>query len=255
MLLNEYKGLFMANTTDNIPALPMMDTSTEEQFHVILREVADFNAIYETLQEKLRAREFALEQKLAAAGQQLTTQLTEIQRSLEIFANFMTEEGAARSRMAIKQAKEETEAGLKNLRTSCEEIKHTLEQTQGRLDHTVTQTLTHVAEIAQSFPSTEFKQVTQQSCDEIKITSIATIKKISSHMRLFHRKNMAMALVLTLFMALILGLYLNGEWPWELHQQVVKERTAGRALLTAWPKLTSAEQQAIISAANRNPMN
>lgn len=244
----------MTNTPDNVTVLPMAMPSLEDQFHSILREVADFNAIFETVQEKLKAREMALEQKLNAAGQQLSNQLVEIQRSLEIFANFMTEEGAARSRMAIKQAKEETQSALQTLKSTCEEIKHTVEETETRLDHTITQTLTHVAEITKSFPADEFKQVTEKSCAEIKETSNNAMKQMVNFGRLFHRKNLIMAFVLTLFMAFVLGLYLNGEWPWEIHQQVIKERNAGRALLTAWPKLTPAEQQAIIHAANRNPI-
>jgi thiol:disulfide interchange protein len=243
----------MTNTTDNITVLPMATAGMEEQFHNLLRELADFNAIYETVQEKLKAREFALEQKLAAAGQQLSNQLNEIQRSLEKFASFMTEEGAARSRMAIKQAKEEAQASLQALTSSCEDIKQTMDETETRLEHTVTQTLTRVANITQSFPAAEFKQVTQESCDEIKKTSNSAIKQIANFAKQFHRKNLIMAFVLTLFMAFILGLYLNGEWPWEIHSQVLKERNAGRALLTAWPKLTPAVQQAIINAAKRNP--
>jgi len=244
----------MTDSTDNITVLPMTMSSIEEQFHTILREVADFNAIYETLQEKLKARESALEQKLTSAGQHLSSQLAEIQRALESFAGFMTEEGAARNRMSIKHASDETQAGLHALKATCDDIKKAVEDTEARLEHTVNQTLTHVTEITQSFPAAEFKQVAQQSCNDIKTATHGAIKQMAGHIKLFHRKNLVMAFVLTLFMAFILGLYLNGEWPWEIHQQVLKERSAGRALLTAWPKLTPSEQQAIINAANRNPI-
>ncbi len=229
-----------------------MNKKDEEQFSDILHEVADFNAIYETLQEKLRAREFALEQKLTGASQQLMNQLTEIQRSLEVFANFMTAEGAARGRMAIKQAKEEAQNSLAALKNIGDDIKLSITETGARLDILATQALTRVDSIAHSFPATEFKQVTQQSCHEIKNTSTNALQQLGGYIKTFHRKNLIMAFMLTLFMAFILGLYLNGEWPWEIHQKVMKERNAGRTLLRAWPKLTPAQQQDIMAAARRN---
>jgi hypothetical protein len=45
---------------------------------------------------------------------------------------------------------------------------------------------------------------------------------------------------------IVFGLYTNNEYPWEMHQQALNERDAGKILLNAWPTLTYHEKNKIL---------
>ncbi len=219
----------------------------------LLREIADFIALYETIEEKLVKRGNDLKEKINAAEQQLIHQLTQIQALLVNFQAVMTEAGAARWRIAAKTAKNEAETYVQLLHKTCLEISTALNNGSDQLKQSANQALTSISELAHLFPVSDFKQVTEQSCAQLKTTAISSIQNIGSLAKNFYRKNIIMAVTLTLFIVFLSGLYLNDEWPWEIHQQVVKERIAGQTLLAAWPQLTPAEQQDIMNAAKKTP--
>lgn len=63
----------------------------------------------------------------------------------------------------------------------------------------------------------------------------------------FHEwRSVTLTLVTTLLTAVIFGMYTNNEYPWEMHQQAISERDAGKALLNAWPSLTQDEKIKIL---------
>lgn len=219
----------------------------------LLREIAEFIALYETIEEKLLRRANDIKVKIGASEELLKQQLERVQTTLADFQSIMTEEGAARWRITCRNTQQDAESYLRSLQTVCTDITDSLKNNSEQLKQTADNTLTQISEATNLLPITDFKQTIERGCHQIKTTFITSARKTTGLMSSMHRKNLVMVSVLTLFIVLIIGLYLNDEWPWEIHQQVVKERNAGQTLLSAWPLLTPDQQQAIINAAKKNP--
>lgn len=218
----------------------------------LLIQIADFSALFEAVEEKLIKRSNDIKEKIDNTESQLLKQLTQIQTTLANFESMMTQEGAARWRIAAKTAKQDAELYLQTLQQTCGEICSFLHKNSENLKHSAQQTLDQITNIAKIFPTADFKQITTTSCQQIKTTSFSIMQQTSSLIKKIHSKNLIMAISLTLLIAFNIGLYLTDEWPWEIHKQVVKERLAGRTLLAAWPQLSSDEKQDIMMAAKKS---
>lgn len=229
--------------------------STELQTKQLLHEMANFVALYETLEDKLITRETALEDKLLANETLLAKQLIQIKSAFAEFQAIMTEAGAARWRIAAENALREGQSHLQALEETSVNVAQSIKEGCEQLDQATAQTIAGITEATKVLPIKEFTQLIEQGNTQLKTTATATLEKTTDLIRWFHWKNLAMILALSVFVIFITGLYSNDEWPWEIHQQVVKERGAGRALIAAWPQLTPAEQQDIVNLAKINPMN
>ena len=62
----------------------------------------------------------------------------------------------------------------------------------------------------------------------------------------FWLHNLSMIFTVTLLASMMMGLYLNDEWPWEYHNDVVQERQIANAVLQAWPNLSKRDRQLIL---------
>jgi hypothetical protein len=226
--------------------------STTTQAHVLLHQIADFTALYETLEDKIISRENALEEKLATNETLLAEQLHHISAAFAEFQTIMTEAGAARWRIAAENAQREGKAHLQTLQQVSTNLVQTVKEGCEQLSQTTSQTIAGIAQATQTLPIKDFTQTIEQGCEQLKTTATSSIEKLAGLIRWFHWRNMAMALAVTLFVIFLAGLYENDEWPWQTHAQVVKERSAGQALVAAWPHLTPAEQQDIINASKKN---
>lgn len=218
-----------------------------EQMRRVFREMADFIALYETIDEKLTAREIALENKIATSEKALLEQLGQIKAVFKDFQSIMTEAGAARWRIAAENALNEGKQHLDNLTALGTNIAESIKTGCENLNQITSQSVTKINLATCTFRAEEFKNSAYQGTELIKNASIGQINRVVDLVKWFHWKNLTMAFVLSLFVVFISGLYVGDEWPWELHSQAVKERTAGKTLLNAWPHLTLAQQQEIIS--------
>lgn len=63
-------------------------------------------------------------------------------------------------------------------------------------------------------------------------------------------RSVALTLVTTVITAVIFGMYTSNEYPWEIHQQAISERGAGKVLMNAWPSLTHEEKNKILYRAS-----
>lgn len=228
-----------------------MSGNSAEKMRGLLREMADFIALYETIEEKLVAREIALEGKLIAGERLLADQLTKIKESFVDFQAIMTDAGAARWRIAAENALKEGGQHIRELQETAVQITQILKQGCDTFEKTATETVAGVAEVGNSFQALGFKETVIKGCEQVKATSSAGIKNLSKLVKSFHLKSIVLSLALTLFAVFLTGLYINNEWPWEIHMQAAKERHAGQTLLAAWPHLTPAEQQDIINASKK----
>lgn len=237
-----------------------MNTTTAEstvlkdnarQMRSLLREMADFIALYETLEEKLKAREKSLEEKLIASEIRLNQQLINIKNALKDFEEIMTEAGAARWRLMAEKALKEGNTYMEALQNTSTEVAHAIKAGCAELEQTASQTIASVAKAARSLPVEDFKRIAIEGSQQIKNSTIFAMKNIAKLTQWFHWKNLSMAFGMTILIIFITNLYVNDEWPWETHSFVAKERKAGHALLNAWPHLTLNQQQKIIAYADK----
>jgi len=226
--------------------------SPAEQTRAMLREMADFIALYETIEEKLIAREIALEGKLVTGEKLLSEQLTKIKSSFSSFQAIMTEAGAARWRIAAESALREGKEHLSALQETSTDIIQAFKEGSEQLEKVANSAISGITEATGSFSAIDFTNTATKGCEQIKEASSSGIKRTTKLIKLFHVKNLFMCLVLTIFVIFLTGLYVNDEWPWEIHSQAAKERNAGQTLLAAWSYLTPAEQQNIIAASKKN---
>lgn len=225
--------------------------SPSEQMHLLLREIADFVALYETLEEKLIAREIALETKLITGEKLLAEQLAKIKTCFTSFQSIMTDAGAARWRIAAETAVREGSDHLRSLKDASFDLSRTFKEGCEQIERTATAAIRGIEESANSFQINDLKESAVRGCEQIKETSRLGIKRISKLIKSFHAKSLMMCIALTIFVIFLTGLYVNDEWPWEIHQQAAKERSAGRTLLAAWSSLTPGQQQEIINASKK----
>ncbi|MDX2164164.1 MAG: hypothetical protein SFW07_01970 [Gammaproteobacteria bacterium] len=131
---------------------------------------------------------------------------------------------------------------LENLKKMNSEIQNTISDSCARFEKTSIATVKNVNEAIHAFKVDDFKYFIEESYDQARNNSVKTVEEVSKILRVFHWKNMGLALGLSLVVAVLIGLYMNAEWPWEIHQTVVKERAAGKALMNAWPHLNKDDQ-------------
>lgn len=229
-----------------------MSGNSAEQMRSLLRQMADFIALYETIEEKLVAREIALEGKLIAGEKLLAEQLAKIKESFVSFQAIMTDAGAARWRIAAENALKEGGQHIRELQETSVQINQALKQGCDAFEKAATDTIAGIAEAGNSFQALGFKEAVAKGCEQVKETSSIGIKRLSKFLKSFHLKSIVLSLTLTMFAVFLTGLYINNEWPWEIHMQASKERHAGQTLLAAWPHLTPAEQQDILNASKRD---
>ena len=111
-----------------------------------------------------------------------------------------------------------------------------------RFEKTSLATIKNVHAAVTAFKIEDFNNFFESSYTQIKNNTLKITLNISSFLHKFHWKNLSLTLGISLVIAVIMGLYINAEWPWEIHQSVVKERVAGKALMNAWAHLKKTDK-------------
>lgn len=194
------------------------------------------------LTDVLPSREKHLDAHLTLSEKFLNEQVEKINALMKELQNLMTEANAARMRLSLQESLKVGEAQLSALKKLNTETQSLMEGSCTRFEKTSNATVKNVNEAIHAFKIDDFKYFIEESYEQVKNNSTQTVEEISNILRWFHWKNLALALGLSLVVAVLLGLYINAEWPWEIHQSVVKERAAGKALMNAWPHLGKADQ-------------
>jgi len=209
----------------------------------LMQQVAELIASYEMAMERVHEREKMLEEHFEASDKFLDHEIEKVNTLVSDLREIMTEAGAARWRLSAQEALRMGDLQIQNLKKTSDELKVLLNDSRERFERTSHSTVKTINESIDLFKVDEFKKYVEQSHEEVKKTSGAAIKRINDILRWFQWKNLGLALGLSIISAVVIGLYIDDEWPWELHSKVVKERAAGEALMNAWPHLNQADQQ------------
>ncbi len=224
----------------------------------VVKRMGNFIAYAEVFENQMGQWQKDIEQRIHANNALIQNQLDELRETAENLRDVMTEAGVARWRIAAEESLKAGKQHIHTLENICEqhqqaiqsyndEFKKTAKTSFDRLDRASAYTIKNISEAISSFRISDFQRLTEQSCEIVAETSNSAIIRLKETVRWFHWKNLGLALAITLFASLTVGLYLNDEMPWDIHKHVVAQRNAGTALLNAWPSLSQSERQRILN--------
>lgn len=230
----------------------MIDASELESIKNNIHKVAEFVALFETAEEKLKERETALEQRLANSEIRVNEQLLQIKSVLSEFQSVMTDAGAARWRVSAEKISYESEQHLKNIRYATDEFIRCSDESYQKLNKATDYTVKGLSKAIHSFRMEDFQKVANTSVESVSHACEASLGKITDVIKWFHWRNIALVLSVTIVITMITGLYINDEWPWQSHQQVMQQRQLAFAVESAWPHLSLGDQQEILHTATQS---
>lgn len=239
----------MTMTTEEVK---IVDTNELESIRNNVHKIAEFVALFETAEEKLKERESALEERLANSEFHINEQLLQIKSVLAEFQSIMTEAGAARWRVSAEKISYESEQHLKNIRYATDEFIRCTDESYQKLNTATDYTVKGLSKAIHSFRMDDFQKVANTSVETVSHACEASLNKVNQVIRWFHWRNMALVLSVTIVVTMITGLYLNDEWPWQSHQQIMQQRQLAIAVESAWPHLSLTDQQEILHSATQN---
>jgi|GEM_PF-2668739 len=234
----------------------------EEKLRDMHRRLAEFIADSELALRNMQEWKEEMEAIFVEGRKEWREHKQEICEETESLKHFLTEHGVVRfSRAAmdvlakgeahVKTLEDMSTLHVKQMEAMNAEFQKIAKKSFDRLDRASTFTIKHISEAINSFRVEDFHQVAKECANRVEETCVRAIGKVNRVVRWFHWKNVSLVTVVSLFITLTMGLYLNDELPWEIHRQVVLQRNAGKALIDAWPNLTKNEKTHIINYAKR----
>ncbi len=215
-------------------------------------KIAEFIALFESAEEKLKERENALEQRIVNNEHRLNEQLVKISSVFSEFQSVMTEVGAARWRIVAEKTLQQSEEHLKNIRYATDEFIRCSAESYERLNKATDYTVKGLSKTIHSFRMEDFQRVTTMSIETVSNACVISLDKIKNVISWFHWRNIALVFSITIVVTMITGLYINDEWPWQSHQKMMQQRQLALAVEAAWPQLSVLDQQEILHVVTEN---
>lgn len=225
-----------------------------EQLHKMSQDLANFIALYEESDDKLKAQQTEMAQFLSGFQQELTEYIDKIDESLVEFKEVMTAAGAARWRVAAEQALKEGKQHADGLQQMVTKFQALSEKSLARLDRVAVDAEKRIAKTLSTLAIEQreildgFKERAQEGYQQIDMVSGKTVLAIRRTRRFLNWDRFAIAIIAALLASWLIGLYINAEWPWESYQRAAQERAIGRTVLQAWPRLSKQDQEQLKKA-------
>ncbi len=83
-----------------------------------------------------------------------------------------------------------------------------------------------------SFNVEDVRKIIEESCLQIQNVAQNAVRHVSMSARWIYWKKAAFVVAIVVMVTMMSGLYVNDEWPWEMHTKVVQERNLAQAVLT-----------------------
>ena len=223
----------------------------------LLRRAGEFIAYFELADTKMVEWRQDMEQRSSTHFQQFQQQFQALQSELNLFHEMLSEAGLARLRLVADNVLQQGKEHLRSLKeaeqqifgqisTAQQEIKHLGERGINEIKVQATQAIERMDNHLGQYDVKHFNRIANESCEHIEQSAKDAISKSGRLLRLFQWKTVGLVFITTLATAFAVSLYLSDEYPWEIHQQVHSERSAGKMLISAWPYLTPQERTKII---------
>ncbi len=219
--------------------------SESQQLRQLTQRFAELVATAEAAELKMHVREQTLERKCNDHITFVNSQLDRMQQLLKDYESVMTEAGVARWRLAAENNLQQGRDHLQAMQATIEEFKQLTGQTCDRLDRTTNYAIKGISDAMNSVRFSDFKQLTEESCHRVEFTANSAVRQIAKVAHWFYWKKTLLVFLFSSAVAVIFGLYVNAEWPWEMHGDVINQRQMGHAAMKAWPQLHEEDKKII----------
>lgn len=229
----------------------------------LLRRTGEFIAYFELAETKMIEWRQTLEQQTTIQQTQFQQQFDTIRSQLESLQEILTEAGLARFRIAANTALNQGKEYLDSMQKTEQHFLKLVANCQRDLNQMSTSALEQITDHTQvsmqkldnhlsNYDVQHFHRIANESCEQVEKSAQQVITTSGKILRLFQWRAVALAFLTTVITALAVGLYMNDEYPWEIHQHAMNERGAGKMLMNAWPKLTYQEKIKILGEQSKH---
>ena len=222
-----------------------------DELRTSLRRINATLALVLEAEAACQAREESMRQMQESLTMLWDRNIANARATLADFEDKISDAGLAKLRIASEKTLQEGHAHVQTLKRGLEEFKQLSTETCERLDRTTAHTIRGINDAVNRFRVEDFRQLTHQACQSVEASSTQAVRNILQFSRWFYWKKALLVGMLSVVVAVVTGLYITGEWPWELHQDVVKQRMLGHAVLANWTHLSAADREMIRQQADQ----
>lgn len=220
-------------------------SSTATDAQELLTTLKSVIAAAKSTQQNLLAREKNFEKRLAKAERFVDNNIKDIHATVNHFKIILETIEAKNWNAIIENMRisdQQKTQGLQELYTSAQK---SIFESCKRVEQTASQIVKGIGKTLNTLHADDIEQLAEDCAKQVQKVSHSAVEQMSATVRWFHWKNLAAVFFISIMISLTIGLYINDEWPWEMHQTVVKQRAAGQAVLSNWNELSSADQNTL----------
>lgn len=227
----------------------MGNTSISVNNKEILQQMADFIAKTELEHSRSSATQDIFSIQLSAKKRELDQKLHELSTEVKQLRTLLSRSGINEWRQESEQLAQKGQQELRALEETIKDIKSHVVRGSEQLNRSTMNTVKTVAKLVTSFRGNDLKRITERNSVDLHHVAEENLQYVDKALHRFHWRNLGMALVVALVVSFVMSVYIDNALPWQMHREVAKEREAGQALVSAWPKLSHAAQATIIEDA------
>lgn len=224
----------------------------------LLRHTGEFIAYFELAESKMIEWRHEIELQIKSQQQRDEQQLQKLHNELEALQEVLTQAGLARFRLSAAEILEQSEEHVNVFKNMCQKIIKDLNAYQadfngiltanlGQIDKHTTLSLNKIDQKLAKYDAEQFHRIATKSCEMVEKAATDAIFKSATLLKKYQWRTAALAVLTTILTTFGIGLYVSNEMPWEIHQQAMNEREAGKVLIKAWPSLSHQEKAKILN--------
>lgn len=221
--------------------------TTKAALQPVSTDISKFIDIAARAQEELIKREQALQNRMQAIEQLISSEISQIQNTISTFQEILKSTNAKSWQEKTDSLYKEGKQQLLALQNFLNEMAKSTKDGSARVETMTTQVVKNISKSLQTLHTHDLEQLADDAKEKVKLVADSAVNNIQVVIQWFHWKNLALTIILAFIVTLFIGLYIDDEWPWEEHKAVVKERDAGHAVLQVWSELNYIDQQHIAS--------
>jgi hypothetical protein len=215
----------------------------------VLQRMADLIANAEISLQTSKAATKNTETTLLEKSKQLDQHLRIISADIHHCREMMTRAGAQQLRSETEKLSQDGKKEAKILEDTYRKTKTAIAAQCVQLNKASMSTVKNVSQLVSSVRQNHLKKLTEERLGELQQDCEGSLQKVQRMIGSLHWRNLVMAVLITLLVATIVSLYIDNAWPWQAHQQILKQREAGKILLSSWQQLSHSDQDIIIQNA------
>jgi len=209
------------------------------------QQIADFVAKAEFDRQQMQKANDNVYQRLQEKSQEISQQLKSIASEAGHFKALMSRVGAAEFHRVTEKLLHEGKQEIETIQTLYHQTHQAVAHQCEQMNKASMNTIKHVSQLLSSAKHSNMHKLTEDKTHELQDECKKNLSAVERTARSFHWKNLCMSVILSLVVATIVSLYIDDEWPWQSHEQVVKQRQAGKVLLNSWKTLSPADKEVI----------